>query len=187
MLSVSISYEEILCAAASQTTRRPLRIASRTRVGLRDVWDKERAIATSNYGIKDFAHFKRIYETAKRTQRRARKDNASAETNRETTKETTKETNRETNRETTKETAKTTKETMRTNREKPASGGKGRIMLGLIEANPAITIRELADRSGISCEGVRYHLRIFKKTHGLRHEGATKKGRWSFGHKNPQI
>ena len=69
--------------------------------------------------------------------------------------------------------------TMQTNRETNREAA----LLHLIRNNPRMTIPELASRSGISYEGVRYHLRGLSKKYGLHHEGPTKKGRWVFGPK----
>ncbi len=51
-------------------------------------------------------------------------------------------------------------------------------ILALIKENPEIALGEIAEKLGISRDGVKYHVEKLKKSIGLVHEGATKKGRW---------
>ena len=51
-------------------------------------------------------------------------------------------------------------------------------ILVLINETPEITLKEIAERIGISRDGVKYHIERLKRSVGLIHEGATKKGRW---------
>ena len=51
-------------------------------------------------------------------------------------------------------------------------------ILALIEAEPGITRRRLAERIGITPDGVKYHLDKLRATGVIRHVGATKTGRW---------
>ena len=70
---------------------------------------------------------------------------------------------------TTQETEATTQEIKRTTQER---------ILALIEAEPGITRRRLAERIGITPDGVKYHLDKLRAAGVIRHVGATKTGRW---------
>ena len=71
--------------------------------------------------------------------------------------------------ETTQEIAATTQETTTTTQER---------ILALLRAEPEITRRRLAERVGITPDGVRYHLNKLRAAGAIRHVGATKSGRW---------
>lgn len=79
--------------------------------------------------------------------------------------ETTGETTGETTKETTKETTAMT------------AGNRGQI-LALLEANPDLTLAEVAKLAGLTADGVHYHVKILKKTGKLKRLGSTKAGRW---------
>ena len=51
-------------------------------------------------------------------------------------------------------------------------------ILALIRAEPEITQRIIAERLGITPDGVKYHLNRLRKEGVIRHVGATKRGRW---------
>jgi len=51
-------------------------------------------------------------------------------------------------------------------------------ILALIKINPAITRKELAEKIGITLNGIKYHLDKLRKKGVIRHIGATKKGCW---------
>ena len=51
-------------------------------------------------------------------------------------------------------------------------------ILDLLEAEPEITRRRLAERLGISPDGVKYHLDKLRGAGVIRHVGSTKAGRW---------
>ncbi len=70
---------------------------------------------------------------------------------------------------TTQEDNKTTQETKDTTQE---------IILKLIKNLPEITQKELAEQIGISLDGVKYHIQKMRRQGLIRHEGATKSGRW---------
>ena len=70
---------------------------------------------------------------------------------------------------TTQETGHTTQETEATTQER---------ILALIEAEPEITRRLLAERVGITPDGVKYHLDKLRAAGVIRHVGATRAGRW---------
>ena len=75
----------------------------------------------------------------------------------------------ETTSETTQERRVTTQETPGTTQDR---------ILALITAEPEITQRILAQRLGITPDGVKYHLNRLRKEGVIRHVGATKRGRW---------
>jgi ATP-dependent DNA helicase RecG len=80
---------------------------------------------------------------------------------------TTQET-RGTAQENTEEARGTTQET-RTTRER---------ILALLSNEPEITRRKLAERVGITADGVKYHLTKLRAAGVIQHVGATKAGRW---------
>ena len=93
-----------------------------------------------------------------------------AETTQETAETTqeTAETTQET-AETTQETAETTQETAETTQER---------ILALLSAEPGLTQRAVAERVGITPDGVKYHLARLRAAGAIRHVGPTKGGRW---------
>ncbi|MDL2123641.1 MAG: helix-turn-helix domain-containing protein [Deltaproteobacteria bacterium] len=68
--------------------------------------------------------------------------------------------------ETTQEIEKTTQETTQ------------EMILRLIKTNPAITRKGLAEKTGLTPDGVKYHLNKLREQRVIRHVGATKKGYW---------
>ncbi len=52
------------------------------------------------------------------------------------------------------------------------------MILGLIKTNPAITRKGLAEKTGLTPDGIKYHLDKLRKQGVIRHVGATKKGHW---------
>lgn len=50
----------------------------------------------------------------------------------------------------------------------------------MIEENPAITIPMLSDATGLSRNGVLYHLQALKEKMGLIRVGGRKNGHWEF-------
>ncbi|MEQ8763231.1 MAG: ATP-binding protein [Planctomycetota bacterium] len=86
----------------------------------------------------------------------------------ETSGETTQET-RGTTQETTQETRGTTQETEETTQER---------ILDLLRQEPTLTRRALAERIGITPDGIKYHLDRLREAGRVRHVGPTKKGRW---------
>jgi ATP-dependent DNA helicase RecG len=52
------------------------------------------------------------------------------------------------------------------------------IILKLIKNNPSVTRNDLADQTGLSRNGVKYHLELLKKRGVIKHTGSTKKGKW---------
>lgn len=58
-------------------------------------------------------------------------------------------------------------------------------IMQLIRNNPSITRKDMADKTGLSPDGVKYHLTVLKKQERIKHTGATKKGKWEVieGHK----
>lgn len=71
-----------------------------------------------------------------------------------------------TTQETIQEIEKTTQETIQ------------EMILGLIKTDPAITRKGLAEKTGLTPDGVKYHLDKLRKQGVIRHVGATKKGYW---------
>jgi ATP-dependent DNA helicase RecG len=51
-------------------------------------------------------------------------------------------------------------------------------ILVLLRENPRLTQRALADRLGMTADGIKYHLRKLRETGRIRNVGPTKKGRW---------
>jgi ATP-dependent DNA helicase RecG len=91
------------------------------------------------------------------------------------------------NEETTQETESTTQENEETTQEIEATTQENEIstqettqqkILSSIKDKPDITRRELAEKVGISSNGVKYHLDKLKNRGVIRHVGATKKGYW---------
>ena len=85
----------------------------------------------------------------------------------ETTQETTQDTTQE--QETTQETTPDTTQEQETTQEK---------IIRLMKSEPFITRRELAERIGLSDDGVKYHLDRLRKMKCIRHAGSTKRGHW---------
>ncbi len=50
--------------------------------------------------------------------------------------------------------------------------------MALLREEPTITRGALADRIGITSDGIKYHLAKLRKIGRIRHVGPTKKGRW---------
>ena len=78
-----------------------------------------------------------------------------------------------TTQETTQEIEKTTQETTQEIEETTQE-----MILGLIKINPAITRKGLAEKTGLTQDGVKYHLDQLRERGVIRHVGATKKGCW---------
>ncbi len=51
-------------------------------------------------------------------------------------------------------------------------------ILALLKAEPAITRRVLAERIGITPDGIKYHLDKLRSAGAIRHVGSTKAGHW---------
>ena len=51
-------------------------------------------------------------------------------------------------------------------------------ILSLLREDPALTRKALADRIGITSDGIKYHLDRLREAGRIRHVGPTKKGRW---------
>ena len=77
---------------------------------------------------------------------------------------------------TTQETEATTQEIEGTTQE--IEGTTQERILALLKAKPGITRRLLAERVGITPDGVKYHLDKLRTAGVIRHVGATKAGRW---------
>jgi predicted HTH transcriptional regulator len=84
------------------------------------------------------------------------------------TQETTEETTQETTVETTQDTQHAGREPRRP-RER---------ILALMQQQPTITARELAEALALSFDGINYHLKKLRAEGRVRHEGPTKAGRW---------
>lgn len=52
------------------------------------------------------------------------------------------------------------------------------IIIGLLKEQPEITRAELAGKTGITPDGVKYHLDKLRKEGRIHHVGPTKKGKW---------
>lgn len=53
------------------------------------------------------------------------------------------------------------------------------IILKLLKNNPSITRNDLADKTGLSPDGGKYHLQVLKRQGIIKHTGSTKKGKWA--------
>ena len=84
-----------------------------------------------------------------------------------TTQETTQETALATGEIATQETVQTT--TQETTQE---------TIVKLLRAEPALTRNELAQRVGLSADGIKYHLSMLRAAKRIRHVGSTKAGYW---------
>ncbi|MCF7668185.1 MAG: winged helix-turn-helix transcriptional regulator [Verrucomicrobia bacterium] len=51
-------------------------------------------------------------------------------------------------------------------------------IVALLKKEPSLTRKLLAERIGISPDGVKYHLDKLRDTGKIRHVGSTKKGHW---------
>jgi len=71
---------------------------------------------------------------------------------------------------TTKTTGKTTEETTGKNKENE--------IVKILDSNPHLTLKEVADLVSLTEEGVRYHIRNLKKIGKIKREGGSKKGIW---------
>ena len=114
--------------------------------------------------------------TMDRAMSKSRELSSTAQEERSTTQETTQKGRRTTQEATSETTQETTQERRSTTQEAPGTT-QDRI-LALIRAEPEITQRILAQRLGITPDGVKYHLNRLRKTGVIRHVGATKRGRW---------
>ena len=74
------------------------------------------------------------------------------------------------------ETAATPQENAATTQENAL--GTTDLVLALINEKPEISLVEIAEKLGISRDGVKYHIDRLKQSVGLIHDGPTKKGRW---------
>ena len=83
----------------------------------------------------------------------------------QTSKETTIETTQET-------TIETTIENLRE--------GTRAVYEAILSA-PTNNLEQIAEKTGMTRDGVFYHVKVLRKELGLHHEGPTKKGRWVFG------
>jgi predicted HTH transcriptional regulator len=84
----------------------------------------------------------------------------------------TQETTEETTQQTTEETTQDTEQPPRAPR-RPRER-----ILALMQQQPTITARELAEALALSFDGVSYHLKKLRAEGRVRHEGSTKAGRW---------
>ena len=84
------------------------------------------------------------------------------------TQENTKETTQETTEETTQDTEKAPRVPRRPRKR----------ILALMQEQPTITARELAQALQLINDGVSYHLKKLRAEGRIRHEGPTKAGRW---------
>ena len=91
----------------------------------------------------------------------------------ETTPEVSPQTSKETTIETTQETTiETTIENLRE--------GTRAVYEAILSA-PTNNLEQIAEKTGMTRDGVFYHVKVLRKELGLHHEGPTKKGRWVFG------
>ena len=81
---------------------------------------------------------------------------------------------------TTQETTITTQKTAATTQESTQDGRAAtqERILDLLRTEPAITRRVMAERLGITPDGVKYHLTRLRAAGIVRHVGATRSGHW---------
>ena len=94
----------------------------------------------------------------------------------EATTQETEATTQEVERTTQEDGGATTQEIENTTQE--IKGTTQERILALVKADPGITRRLLAERVGITPDGVKYHLDKLRTAGVIRHVGATKAGRW---------
>ncbi len=62
--------------------------------------------------------------------------------------------------------------------------GEGtRAVYDALVTSPTSNLEQIAEKTGMTKDGVFYHVKVLRKELGLRHEGPTKKGRWVFDRK----
>ena len=110
--------------------------------------------------------FKVVFWRPRNTSQTTGADTTSKATTNTTTKTTTK-------------VATTTNATAENSPETKLNGSSLSIF-NLIEKQPAITAEELVVSTGLTLNGVRYHIKRLKATCGLRRVGGRKEGRWEF-------
>lgn len=111
----------------------------------------------------DIEAMKRLYGTSISTP----KDSPSTQENIKSTQESVKSTQE--NVKSTQENIKSTQEVLQTNREN---------VLSLLQANPHITLNEVAENIGLSRDGVKKIVDKLRKEGLVSRKGATKKGEW---------
>lgn len=77
-------------------------------------------------------------------------------------------------------TQQTTQQTTLQGELKARLGGVTLDVALLMAQQEGIKISEIAERVGLTRDGVNYHIRILKKKVGLTHQGANQSGRWTF-------
>ena len=58
-----------------------------------------------------------------------------------------------------------------------------RAVYDALVTSPTSNLEQIAEKTGMTKDGVFYHVKVLRKELGLRHEGSTKRGRWVFGRK----
>ena len=58
-----------------------------------------------------------------------------------------------------------------------------RAVYDALVSSPTSNLEQIAEKTGMTKDGVFYHVKVLRKELGLRHEGSTKRGRWVFGRK----
>ena len=72
----------------------------------------------------------------------------------------------------------TLKTTLKTTPKTTPKTSAAQIIIELIEENPVITRKEMAALSGLTLDGVKYHLHKLKTAGKIRHTGPARSGRW---------
>lgn len=98
--------------------------------------------------------------------------NANQKTSQEVYLETVQETLQGTVQETAKGTVQETSKRVR--KETPVSEQ----IIVLMRGNPCITMKELAEKIGVSSSGVKYHINLLKERGRIIRKGPTKSGVW---------
>ena len=61
---------------------------------------------------------------------------------------------------------------------KETDGTTQEIILRIMEEKPEVTQRELAQITGITINGIKYHIKKMTNASIIKHEGPTKSGKW---------
>lgn len=145
--------------------RNPLIAQLLTRIHMVESWGRGMSLILENEPDVQFEELAGMFIAIFKRSAAKADEVAAKEPQSSTTVKTTEETTQET-------TIKTTEE------KQNILSGKEKSILRFIEETPAISQREIAEKIGLSADGVRYHINKLRKNGILRRIGGTKGGRW---------